>query len=695
MIAKKRQSKAGMLCFYKNEHDPLTQPCSTIDLSECTDINSNTSVSNYSSQRYEFKLYLRKHDLLLATNSHETTQKWIDAIKSLLPRISKPAYDSLQQEVNALRVSEANLRVENSKLMELIDYYKKTVKGLEENNKQLEGEISRLKDELSLFKLENSNQQITNNNMHIKSLNQNMTKNLDKIFNKVSEQEKIEDIFKNGIKNIDEKIDQYSEEVKETSTKQEENHQALSETLNSLKEMVEKRTQKLAKMVVDSQEKIQSISEANDSKLEANMECLKEIQTEVQRFAKDIPETMESTFKKILDEKLDEKLEKMSKEMSAMTETQAKLLELYTEATNQMNAKQEENAQLVSDMITKVESNMSAKQEESTRLVNDMITKVECHNIENKNIINLNNNDILSKLDDLCNFIDTSSKESSNKTLNSWARTFCLDDNEKFMKDVRIALADIETRISRVKAQEQSNHDIQTQLVKAMNDKIHFFQQHILSVITEKIRKFMIDEQENKKMDLTSLENRMDELKIIIDTYSSSLKCAVDPVTVELIDYQNTSNLRHSSLSLDREASIDSAKIESIENNLQKVLKEVSKYSSSMNMLSRQSSAIRLSSSTNLGIVSPAEVKNTTLELVGSINDSLLRIQDIMGSNETLSNDSDLQDQFNYIKTVLETNKTDLEKVFVKRRNIEFLTNQITSLKSERDLLVEEVNKLS
>jgi len=112
-------------------------------------------------------------------------------------------------------------------------------------------------------------------------------------------------------------------------------------------------------------------------------------------------------------------------------------------------------------------------------------------------------------------------------------------------------------------------------------------------------------------------------------------------------------------------------------------------------MLSRQSSAIRLASSTNLGFVSPAEVKNTTLELVGSINDSLLRIQDIMGSNETLSNDSDLQDQFNYIKTVLETNKTDLEKVFVKRRNIEFLTNQITSLKSERDLLVEEVNKLS
>jgi len=298
MIAKRRQSKAGMLCFYKSEHDPLSQPCSTIDLSECTDINSNTSVNNYSSQRYEFKLYLRKHDLLLATNSHETTQNWIDAIKSLLPTISKPAYDSLQQEVNALRTSEANLRVENSKLMELIDYYKKTVKGLEENNKQLEGEISRLKDELSLFKLENSNQQITNNNMHIKSLNQNMTKNLDKIFNKVSEQEKIEDIFKNGIKNIDEKIDQYSGEVKETSTKQEENHQALSETLNSLKEMVEKRTQKLAKMVVDSQEKIQSISEANGSRLEANVECLKEIQTEVQRFAKDIPETMETTFKK-------------------------------------------------------------------------------------------------------------------------------------------------------------------------------------------------------------------------------------------------------------------------------------------------------------------------------------------------------------------------------------------------------------
>ncbi len=248
-------------------------------------------------------MYLRKHDLLLATNSHETTQQWIAAIKQLLPRISKPAYDSLQQEVNALRTSEANLRVENSKLMELIDYYKKTVKGLEENNKQLEGEISRLKDELSLFKLENSNQQITNNNMHIKNLNQNMTKNLDKIFNKVSEQEKIEDIFKNGIKNIDEKIDQYSDEVKENSSKQEENHQALSETLNSLKEMVEKRTQKLAKMVVDSQEKIQSIGEGNGSKLDANIECLKEIQSEVQRFAKEIPESMETTFKKILDEK--------------------------------------------------------------------------------------------------------------------------------------------------------------------------------------------------------------------------------------------------------------------------------------------------------------------------------------------------------------------------------------------------------
>ena len=154
MIAKKRQSKAGMLCFYKNEHDPLTQPCSTIDLSECTDINYSTSVNSYSSQRYEFKLYLRKHDLLLATNSHETTEKWIAAIKQLLPRISKPAYDSLQQEVNVLRTSEANLRAENSKLMELIDYYKKNVKGLEETNKQLEGEISRLKDELSLFKLE-------------------------------------------------------------------------------------------------------------------------------------------------------------------------------------------------------------------------------------------------------------------------------------------------------------------------------------------------------------------------------------------------------------------------------------------------------------------------------------------------------------------------------------------------------------
>ena len=470
MIAKKRQSKAGILCFYKNEHDPLTQPYSTIDLSECTDINYSTSVNSYSSQRYEFKLYLRKHDLLLATNSHETTEKWIAAIKQLLPRISKPAYDSLQQEVNVLRTSEANLKLENTKLMELIDYYKKNMKGLEETNKQLEGEISRLKDELSLFKLENSNQQITNNNMHIKNLNQNMTKNLDKIYNKVTEQEKIEDIFMNGIKNMDEKLEQYSGEVKETSAKQEENHQALSETLNSLKEMVEKRTQKLAKMVVDSQEKLQAISDEEGSKLDANTECLKEIQNEVQRFAKDIPETMETTFKKILDEKLDEKLDKMSREMSAMTETQAKLLELYTEATNKMNTKQEEN----------------------TQLVNDIITKVECHNIENKNILNLNNGDIMKKLDDLCSFIDTSAKTSSNKTLNSWARTFCLDDNEKFMKDVRMALADIETRISRVKAQEQSNHDIQTRLVKAMNDKIHFFQQNLLSVITEKIRKFMI-----------------------------------------------------------------------------------------------------------------------------------------------------------------------------------------------------------
>jgi len=547
--------------------------------------------------------------------------------------------------------------------MELVENYKKNVKSLEETNKQLEGEVSRLKDELSLFKLENSNQQITNNNMHIKNLNQNMTKNLDKIFNKVSEQEKIEDIFKNGIKNLDEKLDQYSGELKETSQKNEEGQQALSETLNSLKDMVEKRTQKLAKMVVESQEKIKSMSEENG----ANTECLNEIRTEVQLFAKEIPESMESTFRKILDEKLENKLDIMTKEMNAMNERQAKLLELCTNAAEKLNAKQNENQELVSNMMT----------------------KFECNNVENRNIISLTNEDISRKLDDLCEYFE-SSKSSSSNTLNS--HSVFLDDNEKFMKDVRIALSDIETRISRVKSQEQSNHDIQTELIKAMNDKIHFFQQHLLTVITEKIRKFMVEEQEEKKNDLTTLENRMDELKIIINTYSNSLKCAVDPTTVEYIDYQNVVNLRHSSVSLDREASIDNSRIEGIESSLKRVLKEVSKYNSNMNMLSRQNSTVRFSSSMNLN---PTETKNATLDLVGSINNSLLRIQNIISSTETLSNDNDLQDQFKYIKTILETKKSDLEKVFVKQKNIDFLTNQITSLKSERDLLVEEVNKLS
>ncbi|ORX41922.1 PH-domain-containing protein [Piromyces finnis] len=666
MIAKKRNSKAGILCFYKSEHDNLSQPCSTIDLSECTDINYSTSVNSYSSQRYEFKLYLRKHDLHLATNSHENTEKWISAIKQLLPRISKPAYDLLQQEVNNLHTTESNLRAENSRLMELVEYYKKNVKSLEETNKQLEGEVTRLKDELSLFKLENSNQQITNNNMHIKNLNQNMTKNLDKIYNKVSEQEKIEDIFTNGIKKLNEKIDCYSGEVKESTQKNEEGQYALSETLNSLKDMVEKRTQELAKMVDESQEKVQRMSEENGTQAE----CLSEIRTEVQRFAKEIPESMEITFKKILDEKLESKLDVMTKEMNAMNERQVKLLELCTAAAEKMNAKQDANH----------------------KLVNRMMTQLECNNMESKNYINIANDDLSRKLDELYEYIEMNTKSSSAANVSN-SNSFILNDYEKFMRDVRIALSDIETRISRVKGQEQSNHDITVELIKAMNDKINFFQQHLLTVITEKIRKFMIEDQDEKKNDLASLENRMDELKIIINTYSNSLKCAVDPTTVEYIDYQNVANLRYSNVSLDREASIDNSRIVGIESSLKRVLKEVSKYNSSMNLLSKQNSLSRLtSSSMNLNSM---DTRNATLELVSSINNSLIRIQTIIGSTDTLCNDTDLKDQFKFIKTILETNKTDLEKVFVKQKNIDYLNNQITSLKSERDLLVEEVNNLS
>lgn len=687
MIAKRRQSKAGILCFYKTENDPQSQPHSMIDLSECTDINYSPSVNSYSTQRYEFKLYLRKHDLQLATNSHETTEKWIEAIKQLLPRISKPAYDSLQQEVNSLRSSENSLRVENSKLLEMIEYYKKNIKNLEETNKQLENEVTRLKDELSLFKLENSNKQITNNNMHIKSLNQNMTKNLDKIYNKVTEQEKIEDIFKNGIDNLDKKIDQCSDSVKDGINKTEESNQILNESITTLKEIVEKRTQKIEKMVMDSQEKIKLAAEEEGNKIETNTECLKEIQNELQLFAKEVPVTMEIAFKKMLQDTIESRLESINKEMNTMSQNQAKLIEICANTAQKINTNHDESNKIINEVF----SQMKSHHDENKNIVNKMITQIE-YNAADNNAINLTNDDILSKLNDLTDYILNNSKESIPRS-GKFSSPLCFETNEKFMKDVRLALADIETRVSRVKTQEQSNHEIQTQLIKAMNDKIHFFQQNLLFVITEKIRKFMVEEQEAKKMDTISLENRMEELKLIINTYSNSLKTAVDPTTVEYIDSQNINALMHSTIDLDREASIDNSRIEGIENSLQRVLKEVSKYNSNINMLSRQNS--KRFSTINLAPTSPSETKNNTLELVGSINNSLLKIQDIIGSNETLNNDNDLQDQFNYIKSILETNKTDLEKVFVKRRNIEFLSNQINSLKSERDLLVEEVSKLS
>jgi len=397
MIAKRRQSKAGILCFYKTENDPQSQPCSTIDLSECTDINS-TIINNYSSQRYEFKLYLRKHDLLLATNSHETTEKWIEAIKQLLPRISKPAYDSLQQEVNSLRSSESNLKNENAKLLELIEHYKMNVKNLEETNKQLEGEITRLKDELSLFKLENSNQQITNNNMHIKNLNHNMTKNLDKIYNKVSEQEKIEDIFKNGVNKLDGKLDQYSDDVKETMAKNEGNNQLLNEKLDSIKEMVEERTHKIEEMISNSEEQIKLAAKEEGINLEKNTSYLKNVQAELNSFSKEVPATIEIIFKKVLDETLKARLETMTQEMNTMSQNQAKLLEICSNTAENIKTSNDNNKNVVNEIVAQIESNF----------------------IDNKNMMNLSNENMIKRLDDLTEYIANNSQSSNENMIKCW-----------------------------------------------------------------------------------------------------------------------------------------------------------------------------------------------------------------------------------------------------------------------------------
>jgi len=126
LVAKRRKSKAGILCFYRSEHDQKSKPFGTIDLSECTDIILSTPGTL--SKKFEFKLFLRKQDLYFATNSLEVTEKWIESIKELIPKVSKNAYETLQQEVNSLHATENALKGENMRLTELINDYKISMK---------------------------------------------------------------------------------------------------------------------------------------------------------------------------------------------------------------------------------------------------------------------------------------------------------------------------------------------------------------------------------------------------------------------------------------------------------------------------------------------------------------------------------------------------------------------------------------
>ncbi|ORX61233.1 hypothetical protein BCR36DRAFT_408191 [Piromyces finnis] len=157
MVAKKRMLKAGILYFYRTDQDSKSQPLFTVDLSDCSDIIFNTTSNNsiLTTQHFEFKLLLRKNELVLATNSLETTEIWYDAINQLIPKISKRSFDNLKQEVNNLQVNENNLKGENSRLTNLVEFYKKNNQSLEESKKQLEIQIFNLNEKLSKMEISN------------------------------------------------------------------------------------------------------------------------------------------------------------------------------------------------------------------------------------------------------------------------------------------------------------------------------------------------------------------------------------------------------------------------------------------------------------------------------------------------------------------------------------------------------------
>lgn len=128
-IVIRQGERTGMIFLFKSNQS--TFPFKSINLSECTNakLRDSSFINQIGgvSQRSEFKIACRKGDYYLACDQLSEAKEWIDIIGSLLPKITEPAYQKVNQELATIYSKCSSLNAQNDELEQENDILRQNI----------------------------------------------------------------------------------------------------------------------------------------------------------------------------------------------------------------------------------------------------------------------------------------------------------------------------------------------------------------------------------------------------------------------------------------------------------------------------------------------------------------------------------------------------------------------------------------
>ncbi|KAL1916269.1 uncharacterized protein VTP21DRAFT_5886 [Calcarisporiella thermophila] len=144
-------SKPGRLLLYKDAGKQVHRK--TVDMSDCVEIEPRHQEYK-PGIRHEFRMLVRKEDIWLGTEDINDRRNWIDALSSLMPRISSASHLELQTRMEMLENSNRSLQSAQVELEEENQALREELVGIQEELAEREEEVNQLAHELENTKLE-------------------------------------------------------------------------------------------------------------------------------------------------------------------------------------------------------------------------------------------------------------------------------------------------------------------------------------------------------------------------------------------------------------------------------------------------------------------------------------------------------------------------------------------------------------